>query len=63
MRRNRQKKNRQKYRRNSFAMPAENSIITVAVKNEAVTEKKKVTEAAACGYLLCYRKKDRYDGI
>ena len=44
-------------------MPAENSIITVAVKNEAVTEKKKVIGVAACGYLQCYRKKDRNDGI
>ena len=57
------RRNRQKYRRNSFAILAENSIITVAVKNEAVTEKKKVIGAAACGYLLCYRKKERYDGI
>ena len=30
-----------KYRRNSFAMSAENSIITVAVKDETVTEKRR----------------------
>ena len=35
------RRNRQKYRRNSFAILAENSIITVAVKDETVTKKRR----------------------